>query len=803
MASLLRDFRYALRLLLRNPGVAVIAVLALALGIGVNTSCFITVSSVVLHPLPYPDQGRIMTLWEANPRAGATREPVAPANFRDWQEQSRSFSHLAAYRRWDASLTGNGDPERIQACRVTPSLFPLLAIKPVAGRTFTKDEDQPARDAVAVVSYGFWRRHLAASPEAIGRTLSLNDRTYTIVGIMPDDFDFPLATEVWTPLALPPEEAHQRGDHNLAVLARLAPGVTLVQARSDMDAIAGRLARQFPLTNESRTVSVIPLRELTNEVTDRFVLTLLGAAGFVLLLACANVANLQLARATARQKEVAIRTAVGARRPSIVRQLLAENILVALIGGALGLFLASWNLDLTRAIIPPLVYRIVAGLRTMGINAEVVWFTLAVSIAAGILVSLPTLLHLLRPKAIAELNQSLKEGGRGAGVSSGNRLRGALVVVEVSLALVLLVGAGLMVSTFQRLLDRNPGFNPKNLLTMQLALPAHKYTDSRQVEAFYDRVLTNLEALPEVKAAGVSGYLGNAAGLRIEGRPEPRPGEPRPQVWTATPDHFRALELPLVSGRSISRQDTADSLPVVVLNQSLARHYWPDSDPNGNRIQLDGPRSPWLTVIGVCGDTRDWFRNQPMPIAYRPHSQVYQPSFQIVVRTAADPLLLASAARAAIREVDKAQPVYDLKSMEQVLAEQTSGIRASAISMTTYAVIALILAATGIYAVLSYSVARRTQEIGVRMALGAADRDVLKMVMSQASRMAGLGLAIGLVNAWLLTRLMASVLYDVVTLEPLAFTAFTAVLAAAAFLAAYIPARRAARVDALIALHHE
>ncbi|MGA2325496.1 MAG: ABC transporter permease [Bryobacteraceae bacterium] len=804
MNNLLRDFRYGLRMLLKSPGATTVAVLALALGIGVNTSCFTWVNALVLHPLAYPDQGGIMTVWETIPKVRAERDAVAPANFFDWREQSRSFEHLAAYRPWDASLTGIGDPERIQACRVSPDFFALLGLKPLAGRTFARDEAEPARDGVVVVSQSFWRNRLGSAADALGKTVSLDDRRYTVVGVMPDDFDYPLATEIWAPLSLSGEEKNQRAIHNLAVLGRLKPQTSVAQARAEMAAIARRIEQQYPQTNEARGVAVVPLRELINDVTDRFVLFLLGAAAFVLLLACANIANLQLARATARQKEMAIRAALGAGRVSIARQLVAENILVALLGGGLGLVLSSWNLDWTMSRIPPVVLRFVAGMKTIRIDAGVALFTLTASLAAGVLVALPAVFQLLRPKTAVDLNQALQEGGRSSSSApAGNRLRNALVVFEVSLALVLLVGAGLMVGTFRRLLTFNAGYNPKNLLTMGIALPASKYRENPQVTAFYDRVLQALETIPEVKAAGASGWVGTTGGLSIEGRPEPRPGEPQPQVQAVSEHYFQAMQLPVLRGRSISRQDGAESPRVVVLSETVAHHYWPGSNPIGQRIKLGDSRSPWLTVIGVSGDLKNWFNSEPMPAAYVPFFQAPQASMRVLMRTAADPMRMANAARAQVRAVDKSQPVYDVKSMEQSVAEQTSGVGAAATSMTNYAAIALLLAITGIYAVISYSVARRTHEIGVRIALGAGQGDVLKMVVGQASRMAGLGLAIGIPVAYVLARIMSSVLYNVVALDLGTFVGFTALLGASALLASYLPARRAARVDAMVALRHE
>lgn len=802
------DFRYALRALRKAPGSTAVAALALALGIGVNTSSFIWVSALVLHPLPYPGLERIMTVWETVPKLRAERDAVAPANFLDWREENRAFEQLAAYRTWDANLTGTGEPERIPACLVTADFFALLGMKPTLGRSFSSEENETGGSGAVIVSRGFWQRRLGSSPDAVGRTISLDNRNYTVAGVMPADFDYPLATELWAPLAMTPQERNQRAIRTLLVLGRLGPQVTVAEARAAMGVIAGRLERAYPQSNESRTVAVVPLRELTNQVTDRFVLTLLGAASFVLLLACANVASLMLARATGRQRQFAVEAALGASRFRIARLLMAESTLIALLGGVLGIWQAAWNLDVTKSRIPPEILRFVAGMRTIHIDAEVAAFTLAVSVLAGVLCGLPAILLALRGNAANDLAEALKEGGRGP--TSGparSRARSALVVVEVALALVLLVGAGLMVETFQGFLTANPGFNPKNLLTMQIALPEQQYREPAQTAAFYDRALKALGALPDVRAAGTYADKGNPDGFFIEGRPEPRPGEMRPGVRTVSGHYFETMELPIRQGRGISDQDGADSLRVVVLSESVVRHYWPDyphgADPIGRRIKLGNAQSPWLTVAGVSGDVKDWFTGESRPAAYIPSVQAPQRAMTLLLRTAGDPLAVATSARAAVRAVDRNPPVYDVKSMEQTIAVQTSGVGAAAFSMEIYAAIALLLAVTGIYALTSYSVAQRTHEIGIRIALGARRGDVLRMVVAQSLRTAGAGLAIGLPAALILTRIMSSVLSNVVPMDLRTVAAFTVLLGSSALLAAYVPARRAASVDPMVALHHE
>jgi putative ABC transport system permease protein len=802
------DFRYALRALRKAPGTTAVAALALALGIGVNTSAFIWVSALVLHPLPYAGLDRIMTVWETVPKLRAGRDAVAPANFLDWRQENRAFERMAAYQPWDANLTGTGEPERIQACLVTADFFTLLGMKPTLGRSFSREEQETPGSGAVIVSRGFWQRRLASSPDAVGRTVSLDNHNYTVAGVMPAEFDYPLATELWAPLAMTPQQSNQRTLRTLLVLGRLRPHVTVTDARAEMEVIAGRLERAYPLTNESRAVDVVPIRELANEMTDRFVLTLLGAASFVLLLACANVASLMLARATRRQRQFAVEAALGASRFRIARLLLAESTLIALLGGVLGIYQAAWNLDLTKSRIPTDVLRFVAGMRNIRINAEVALFTLAVSVLAAFLCGLPAILLALRRNAASDLAETLKEGGRGP--TSGparSRARSALVVVEVALALILLVGAGLMVETFHGLLTANPGYNPKNLLTMQVALPEQQYREPAQTAAFYDRVLHTLGALPDVRVAGAYADKGAPDGFFIEGQPEPRLGEMRPGVRTASGHYFETMELPIRLGRAISEQDGADSPRVVVLSESVARHYWPDyprgADPVGRRIKLGNSQSPWRTVVGVSGDVKDWFFGEPQPAAYIPSAQAPQHAMTLLLRTAGDPLAVAARARAAVRAVDRNPPLYDVKSMEQIIAVQTSGVGAAAFSMEIYAAIALLLAVTGVYALTSYSVAQRTHEIGIRMALGAGRGDVLKMVVRQSFRTAGIGLAIGLPAAVILTKIMSSVLANVVPMDLRLVAAFTVLLGASALLASYVPARRAARVAPMVALHHE
>jgi len=804
MNELLRDVRHVLRLLMRTPGVTAVSVLALALGIGVNVSSFTTVNALVLHPLPYPNLERIMTVWETVPKMGAERDVVAPANYLDWKAVSSSFEQLAAYRAWDATLTGSGDPERIQACHVSPSYFAVLGMKPALGRTFFQTDTDPEREPVVVISREFWRNHLGSAPNVLGRKITLSGRDYAIVGVMPHDFDFPLATEIWAPLSLAGEERNERAIHSLSVLGLLKAGVSPPQARAEMELLGERLEGRYPKTNQGRGVLITSLREMAADATARFVVTLLIATVFVLLLACANVGNLQLSRVTARQREFAVRRALGAGRVRIALQVAGECLVISLVAGGVGLLLADWNEVLEYRLIPAEVHKWVANIGNIHIDGAVAAYTLGISVVAGLLCSLPAIVQSLRATAGTGLNQSLKEGGRGASAGlGGRRIRSALVVGEAALALVLLVGAGVMVQTFRGALLLDQGYNPHHLLIMQAALPAQRYDRAALVREYYDRAVRGLETLPQVTAASAYASRGVAEGLRVEGQPEPRPGEPRPQIVAVGNRYFRTMEIPILEGRAISAEDGVDSAPAVVLSEFVARHYWPGASPLGQRIQLGNTQSPWLRVVGVCGDRKDWFQGLIQPAAYVSSTQQPSASMTLALRTAGDPLAAVNGARARMREVDPNQPVYDVKTMEQSLAEQTSGVRAAAVIMGSYAVIALLLAVTGIYAVTSHSVLQRTHEIGIRIALGAARGHILRLALRQGMGLAAAGLAIGVPAAFFLTRLMSSFLYNAMAISVAPFGVFTLGLCLSSLLASYVPAQRATHIDPMVALREE
>jgi putative ABC transport system permease protein len=804
MNELIRDLRQAIRGLKKSPGTTAIIIAALALGIGVNVSSFIIVEGVVLNPFPFPQLDRLMTVWESPAGMAETRQGVAPANYFDLKERSRSFRSLGAYRRWDANLTGVGDPESIQACAATPEFFYALGSNTAMGRTFREDEGEAGRAGVAVVSRGFWQRRLGGRADAVGTKLSLNGAAYMIVGVMPASFNYPLETEIWTPLAFTAAERHNRESRSLALLGRLNPAVSVQQARSEAGAIARQLAAEHPEVNENREIQVFPIRDVTNEVTDRFVMILQVTAGFVLLLASANVANLLLVRLAARQREMAIRTAMGATRGRIVRLLLAETVLIALVAGGLGLHLAAWNLTLTRWMIPAEVYKLVAGLKDIHINIWVVLFTLVVSLIGALLCVAPASAHVLRGSASASVSKALKEGGWGGTAGRERaRMRTVLAISEVTMALILLVGAGVMVRTFKAMLTQSPGYDTANLLTMQVALPESRYAGAPQYSAFYSRVLQGLSQMGTARSATVDASLGSAQGLYIEGRSDPRPDRPTPEIHSASGDFFRTLRLPLIQGRAITDRDDRDFQPVVVLSESVVRSYWPDSNPIGAHVRMSKKDGRWLTVVGVCGDVKNWFGSWPEPRAYVSFPQAPSPYASILIRTNGAPEQAAGAARAEILKVDRAQPIFDVKSMEQQITEKTSGVRAAAISMTTYALIAMFLAASGIYAVISYSVAQRTHEIGVRMALGADRAAVLKMTLAEAARVGAIGLGIGVPVALGLIRLLSSVLYGVIQADAATFAGLTAIMGVSALAAGYVPALRAARVDPMTALRNE
>ena len=809
MTGLYQDLIFGLRMMRKNPGFTALAVVTLALGIGACTAVFSNVNALLLRPFAFPELDRVVAVWETVPKQDATSVNAAPANFRDWTEQSKTFEHLAALHGWNANLTGDGLAERVEGFQVTPDFFPLLGIAPQLGRQIGSVDFQHGTAPVIVISHGFWQRHLGADPNIVGRSLLLNGQKFTVIGVASPDLDFPSGAETWVPLDLTAATGIDRGNHYLQVIGRLKSGTSISQAQADLQAIAERLGQQLPNTNGGHGIRVVGLVEDLTFGTRQFVLVLMGAAIFVLLLACVNVANLQLARVSGRQKEMAVRIGLGASRWQLIRQLLVESVLLSLAGGAAGLLLAKWGMDLTRRALPPFIVQHIAGLKHLDIDSRVLWFTFAAALVSGVIAGLAPALRFSR----AELSDVLKENTRSASSSAGTgRLRTLLVVSEVALALVLLVGAGLMVTGFHNLLTVEMGFDRTRVLTFHVALPEEKYTKKDQIAGYFDRVLREVQSVPGVESVACatslpSGWTWNWTEYTAEGRP-PTSASERPSAVSqiVTPDFFRILRVPLLEGRLLSAQDSKDSPPVAVISKAMARDNWPGQSPLGKHVKLGplGGTEPERMVVGVVGDVRSsGFDDHPDPTTYVPFAQAPQASSVMVVRTTTDPLAMVSTVMARVRSVDSDEPPYDVRSLEQVISDNVSGVELSAHMMMVFGFTALVLAAAGIFGVMSYSVTQRTHEIGVRMALGARRFDVLKLVVGRAVKMAAVGLAIGVAMALALTHALSSLLFGVIRIDGYVFVLLTVTLATVAAIAAYIPARWASKVDPMQALRCE
>jgi len=808
MTGLLQDIQYALRVLRKRPGFTAVAVITLALGIGANTTVFNSVNAMLLRPFPFPHLDRIVTIWETVPKQSDQLSP-APANFRDWSEQSTQFSQMAAVRGWDANLTGGNVAEHVEGTQVSAEFFPLLGMSPEVGRNIGVADFQGGVAPVVVVSDGFWQQRLGGDPGLVGRQLLLNGQKFTVIGIASPDFDFPSGSKVWTPLDLKGAAAEDRGNHYLTVFGRLEDGVSIAQAQAKLNTIAARLGQQYPKTNANHGVSVKNTVEDLTFGTQQFLTMLMGAAVFVLLLACANVANLQLARASGRQKEIALRAALGASRWQVGRQLLVESVLLALLGSVVAVLLSAWGINLLRRSLPPFIVEHVAGLKHLQLDLRAFWFTLLLAVITGIIAGLAPAWHFSRPN----VNDTLKEGPRGGSTSeSGRRLRTVLVVSEIALSLVLLVGAGLMVKGFRTLVTKDMGFDREHVLTFHVVLPEAKYRDQGKIRGYYEQVLRNIQTLPGVESAACvtslpSGWNWNWTEFTAEGNPHTSPGD-RPSVISqiVSPALFSALRVPLRQGRLLSDQDGPNAPPVIVISETMARQNWPGQNPLGKHIQMGRPEAaqPFRTVVGVVGEVQPIpMSHDPAPTAYVPFAQQPELATAIVVRTAGGPLSLATAVGKQLRDVDADQPPYDVRSLQQVVSDGLSGIESSANLMLIFAGCALTLAAAGIFAVMAYSVSQRTHEIGVRVALGARRFDVLRLVVGGALKMAAIGLSIGLVLALLLTRALSSALFGVMQIDTLTIALLTLALSFVAVLAAYIPARWAMDVDPMVALRYE
>jgi putative ABC transport system permease protein len=817
MEMLLQDLRYGLRTLWRNPGFTAVAVIVLALGIGVNSAIFSVVNGVLLKPLNIKDPERLVFLSENRTQVKDSSSTVAPSNFLAWKERSHLFEGMAAFAGQNLNFTGSGLPEQLSGATISTNFFSLLPVKPALGRDFQTGEDKPESSLVVILSHNLWQRRFNSDPRVIDREITLNGKAYKIIGVMPQGFDFPTNAGLWTPLVITGEGVGGMGGRILNVMARLKPEATIEQATAEMNSIAEGLAAENPGFNAGWGVAIIPIHEAVVRNVRRTLLVLWGAVGFVLLIACANVANLLLTRASVRSREIAIRVAMGASRSRIIRQLLTESVLLALIGGALGLLLALWGVDALVALGPNSIPRV----NEIGIDRWVLGYTLIISLLTGLLFGLVPALQVSKPN----LNELLKEGVRSSPASFGrDPVRSLLVVAEVALSLVLLISAGLMIRSFVHLQNVNPGFDPKNVVTMQVNLPEAKYSDDQQVINFYRQVFERIKALPGVVHVGATHALpwsGNSS-MRYfyaEGQPLPPTGQEdnyNLNYRVVSPDYFDAMGIPILEGRDFSDDDRVQSDAVAVVNQMLASRLWPRDDPVGKRIRQyrSGREDAWFRVVGVVGNVRHyWLGDITQPEIYFSYAQVpllesttierHRRFMQIVVRTSSDPLNIVAGVRREVASIDSELPLYNIKTMEERLGFSLMGPRFNTTLMGIFAVVALILAAVGLYGVMSYAVVQRTHEIGIRMALGASRRDVLTFILRQGMTLVLVGVIVGLVAASLLTYMISTLLYEVSPTDPATFIGVSLLLIVVAFFAGYIPARRATRVEPLVALRYE
>jgi putative ABC transport system permease protein len=806
MDNLRSDIRYALRSLSKRPGFTFIAVLTLALGIGANTAIFSAINALLLKPLPFPELDRVVAVWDKMPSRGVLHNEVAMANYLDLKAQNQSFDQLAIYRWWSANLTGVDTPERIQGFLVSANYLDAIGIKPIMGRNFYPEENQPGKDRVAIITHSLWQRRFGGDPNIVNKTITINTIVRTVVGVMPERFNFPKGAEIYAPLPMTPEVMSSRGNHSYYIVGRLKPNVSIESAQADTDNITARLEQQYPETNKGWGATVFPIVADTVRLYDTPLWVMRGAVGFVLLIACANVANLMLARASGRQREIALRAALGASRWRIIRQLLTESVIVALAGGAVGILIGFWGIDALRAANPGEAAKYAPGWYQLGINFPTLAFTLGLSLFSGIVFGLAPALQVSKPN----LNDSLKEGSRQTSGSS-HYLRSSLVVFEVALSLMLLVGAGLLARSFLSLLKTDPGFNPDNVLTLNLVLPGAKYREQPQRAAFYNDLVQRVKAYPGVESAAAVNYLplggaNSSDSYLVEGVPEPAPGdENEGRYRVCTPDYFRTMGIPLLKGRSFTDQDKAGTTPVVVVNETLARKHWAGEDPIGKRIRFYGPpeRMQWMEIVGVVEDVKHELNLPVTPEYYLPHAQDPWNAMVLVARTRVEPGSLASALRQQVWAIDKDQPVFDIRTMQEVRSTSVALYSFSSVMLAIFAAVALVLASVGIYGVMAFAVTQRTQEIGIRMALGARALDVLKLVVKHGMKLAVLGIVIGLAGSWAITRFMEKLLVDVQPTDLLTFSVVSVFLLLSAFVACYLPARRATKVDPLQALRHE
>ncbi|HLK20204.1 MAG TPA: ABC transporter permease [Bryobacteraceae bacterium] len=806
MKTFLDDFRFGLRMLRKSPSFTVVAIFTLALGIGANTAIFSAVNSVLLRPLPYHSADRLAMLWNDNRRMNLHEDLTSYPNFADWRSQSRLFEDMAAFSENGADVTGVDVPYEVFGWRVGANLFSILGVSPAIGRTFTKQEEERGHASVVILSDGLWRERFGADPNVLGRTMLLDGNPYVIVGVMPASFQFPdKRTEIWTPLALSDQTKANRGGLFLHVLGKLKPGASFEQARAEMTALGTNLERQYPNSNAGTGIWVVPL---LNQVVGNLrtgLLVLFAAVGFVLLIACANVANLFLARGAGREREIAVRAALGAGRARLIRQLLTESFVFSVPAGLAGLLVAYGSLRALIALAPADMPR----LDEIAMDARVLWFTFAMSLASALFFGLVPAFRISR----SDLNESLREGGRGmAGALRASFARSSLLIAEVALSMVLLAGAGLMVRSLIHLRALNPGFDSSNVLTMQLSAPYAKFSKGVQVAALYSRILDRLNTVPMVRSAGLITDIflsstPNSGGFSVEGKPLP-PIEQRVEATTdsVSPNYFKALRVPLIAGRFFDDRDQAGSLPVALINQTMAKQFWPNEDPVGKRFHFGwGTENVhWLTVVGVVGDMRRQGLDKTARVeTFSPLTQEPRSDLNLVIRTPDDPLKAAGIVESELRAVEKELVIQKVMTLDHQLGESLSQRRFQTWLLGLFSGIALLLAAVGIYGVMYHSVTQRIHEFGVRLALGARASDLLRMVFGQAVMLVGAGAIIGTLAALILTRFVATLLYGVSPTDPFTYVAVFLVLITCALVASYLPARRAMKVDPMIALRYE
>ncbi len=812
MGTIMQDIRYGMRMLVKHRLTTLVCVVALALGIGANAAMFSVAEAFLLHPVPFDNSDRIVALVDSRPGQGITTNSVSPATYFEWRSQAHSFEQMGAYS-WDAvNLTGDNKPEKIQAFAVTANFFDVLEVHPQLGRSFLPEEEQVGKDQEIILSYGLWERRYASDPNILGKKLKVDGKSFEIVGVMAKGFDYPKPAEAWVPMSFDVKSRAARDVRHLWVLARLKPDVSVPQATAEMSTIAARQASAYPDAYKGWSLRVMTLPHFaTDDLTRQFTFLLLGAVGFVLLIACADVANVQFARVTGRHKELAVRTAMGASRSRIIRQLLTESVLLSLAGAALGLLLATWWVALIVNHMPPEVGRFIAGWNTIRLDTNAFLFTLAIAVVSGIVSGIaPSWLH-----SQTNISETLKESGRGGSTGpSRHRLRSILVIGEIALALVLLVGAGLLVKGFGALISVHENYHPESVLTFTLNLPEQQYQKKPGRVAFHEQVLERLAAIPNVQSAAFATYVpyanGGGADLRpftIERRaPEERGEITSTIVETVSPSYFRLMSIGLRDGREFNDSDGDSTQPVAVISQNLAKRYFPGENPIGKNIKVGkkDSDSPWLMIVGIVDDVHySWIDKQELPTLYNTYRQAPQYYTSLILRTQGDPKTFIPAVRAEIAAVDPDLPLFDVMPFDKLITNSIVGIAYVAALMGILGLIALALASVGIYGVMSYSVGERTHEIGVRMAMGATSNDIQRLILRNGMFLTLVGMAIGLPMALGIAYALSSLLFGVKAADPFAFVGLPLLLAAVATVACYLPARRAVRMDPLTALRYE